>query len=98
MLLTDAQAIRDVLLFPAIYGYNHTNVYYNLTDTFPESTACSQANKILEENFDMNSVFMILADTNMTAKDATKMLDELENVEGVSFALGYNSSNAFDKI
>ena len=80
-----------VLLFPAIYGYNHTNVYYNLTDTFPESTACSQANKILEENFDMNSVYMILADTNMTAKDATKMLDELENVEGVSFALGYNS-------
>ena len=80
-----------VLVFPAIYGYNHTNVYYNLTDTFPESTACSQANKILEENFDMNSVYMILADTNMTAKDATKMLDELENVEGVSFALGYNS-------
>ena len=39
----------------------------------------------------MNSVYMILADTNMTAKDATKMLDELENVEGVSFALGYNS-------
>lgn len=80
-----------VLLFPAIYGYNNTSVYYNLTDTFPETTACAQANKILEENFDMNSVYMVLADTNLSAKDATKMLDELGEVEGVSFALGYNS-------
>lgn len=80
-----------VLLFPAIYGYNNTNVYYNLTDTFPETTACAKANKILEENFDMNSVYMVLADTNLSAKAATNMLDELGDVEGVSFALGYNT-------
>ncbi len=79
------------LLGPAIYGYNHTNVYYNLTDTFPEYLDCAQANKMLEENFDMSSVYMVLADANMTAKDGTAMLDELKGVEGVSFALGYNS-------
>ena len=54
-----------VLLFPAIYGYNHTNVYYNLTDTFPESTACSQANKILEENFDMGATHIVLVDSSL---------------------------------
>jgi hypothetical protein len=80
-----------VLLVPAIYGYNHTNVYYNLTDTFPASTPCSEANTKLEENFEMNSVYMILADSNMSSKNATKLLDELNDVDGVSFALGYNS-------
>ena len=80
-----------VILVPAIYGYNNTSVYYNLTDTFPETTECSQANKMLEENFDLNSVYMVLADTNLSAKDATNMINELNNVEGVSFALGYNS-------
>lgn len=80
-----------LLLFPAIYGYTNTDVYYNLTDTFPESTPCAEANKILEDNFDLSSVYMVLSDTNLSAKDATKMIDEINEVEGVSFALGYNS-------
>ena len=80
-----------LLLFPAIYGYTNTDVYYNLTDTFPASTPCAEANKVLEDNFDLNSIYMVLADTNLSAKDATKMIDEINEVEGVSFALGYNS-------
>ena len=62
-----------VLLGPAIYGQNHTSVYYDLSDTLPDDLACSQANKKLEENFDMNSIYMILADSSMsidTANDA----------------------------
>ena len=80
-----------VLLGPAIHGYNNTNVYYNLTHTFPEYLDCAQANKMLEENFDLNSVYMVLADADLPTKEATQMLDDLKNVDGVSFALGYNS-------
>ena len=54
------------LLGPAIYGQSHTSVYYDLSDTLPEELACSQANKKLEENFDMNSIYMILADSGMS--------------------------------
>ena len=32
-----------VLLGPAIYGQNHTSVYYDLSDTLPDDLACSQA-------------------------------------------------------
>ena len=80
-----------VLLFPAIYGQNHTNVYYNLTDTFPDSAECSQASKMLENNFDLNSVYMVLADSDLSSKQATDMINELDKVDGVTFALGYNS-------
>ena len=34
-----------VLLGPAIYGQNHTSVYYDLSDTLPDDLACSQAYK-----------------------------------------------------
>ena len=80
------------LLGPAIYGQSHTSVYYDLSDTLPEELACSQANKKLEENFDMNSIYMILADTNMSTDTANEMLDKLNDVDGVLFALGLDTA------
>ena len=80
------------LLGPAIYGQSHTSVYYDLSDTLPEDLACSQANKKLEENFDMNSIYMILADTNMSTDTANEMLDKLNDVDGVQFALGLDTA------
>lgn len=81
-----------VLLGPAIYGQNHTSVYYDLSDTLPDDLACSQANKKLEENFDMNSIYMILADTSMSTDTANEMLDKLGDVDGVQFALGLDTA------
>mgnify|MGYP003234126935 CR=1 FL=1 len=78
-----------VLLGPAIYGQNHTSVYYDLSDTLPDDLACSQANKKLEENFDMNSIYMILAESTDTANE---MLDKLGDVDGVQFALGLDTA------
>ena len=80
------------LLGPAIYGQSHTSVYYDLSDTLPEELACSQANKKLEENFDMNSIYMILADTHMSTDTANEMLDKLNDVDGVQFALGLDTA------
>ena len=81
-----------VLLGPAIYGQNHTSVYYDLSDTLPDDLACSQANKKLEENFDMNSIYMILADSGMSTNTANEMLDKLGDVDGVQFALGLDTA------
>lgn len=81
-----------VLLGPAIYGQNHTSVYYDLSDTLPDDLACSQANKKLEENFDMNSIYMILADSSMSTDTANEMLDKLGDVDGVQFALGLDTA------
>ena len=80
------------LLGPAIYGYQHTNVYYDLADTLPASLDCSIANKKLEENFDVNSIYMILADSELNSKDANKMMTEIKDLDGVTFALGLDSA------
>ena len=81
-----------VLLGPAIYGYQHTNVYYDLSETLPANLDCSIANKKLEENFDVNSIYMILADSELNSKDANKMMTEIKDLDGVTFALGLDSA------
>ena len=80
------------LLGPAIYGYQHTNVYYDLSETLPANLDCSIANKKLEENFDVNSIYMILADSELNSKDANKMMTEIKDLDGVTFALGLDSA------
>ena len=80
------------LLGPAICGYQHTNVYYDLSETLPANLDCSIANKKLEENFDVNSIYMILADSELNSKDANKMMTEIKDLDGVTFALGLDSA------
>ena len=81
-----------LLLAPAIYGYKNTKVYYDLSDTLPEKLNCSQANKMLKENFDMNSLYMILADSDMSSKEINQMTDEIKSLDGITFALGLDSA------
>jgi predicted RND superfamily exporter protein len=76
-----------LLLGPAIYGYNNTKVYYDLSDTLPEKLNCSQA------NFDgTNSIYMILADSNLSAEDSNAMMNEVNDLDGISFALSIDSA------
>ena len=85
--------ILVLLLGPAIYGYNNTKVYYDLSDTLPEKLNCSQANKLLADNFDgTNSIYMILADSNLSAEDSNAMMNEVNDLDGISFALSIDSA------
>lgn len=82
-----------LLLGPTIYGYNNTKVYYDLSDTLPEKLNCSQANKLLADNFDgTNSIYMILADSNLSAEDSNAMMNEVNDLDGISFALSIDSA------
>ena len=82
-----------LLLGPAIYGYNNTKVYYDLSNTLPEKLNCSQANKMLADNFDgTNSIYMILADSNLSAEDSNAMMNEVNDLDGISFALSIDSA------
>ncbi|MGI6115064.1 efflux RND transporter permease subunit [Luoshenia tenuis] len=80
-----------VLLVPAFYGYMNTATYYDLGEALPKDMEYVIANTKLQEEFDMASTHMILADANLPAKQAREMLDEIGQVEGVKFALGFDS-------
>lgn len=80
-----------VLLYPAIYGNNHTQIYYNIDKSLPASLASNVANDKLKEDFDMSTVHMILLRNGMDSKQKTQMLDKIDEVDGVKWSLGMNS-------
>ena len=77
-----------VLLFPAIYGNNHTAVYYNLDETLPKDLPSIIANEKLKKDYDMNTTHMILVDSSVEPADVAKMIDKMDDVDGVKWALG----------
>ena len=80
-----------VMLFPAIYGNNNVNVYYRIDESLPADLDSAIANKKLDEDFNMNSVHMVLLKNGLSAKEKSQMLEEIQNVDGVKWALGMNS-------
>ena len=77
-----------LLWIPAIIGYQKIDVYYNLDSSLPDYLPSIQANKELEDNFSMNTLHMVLASDSLSDQDTRKMMDEMEQVDGVEFALG----------
>lgn len=71
-------AVFLVLLFPAIYGNNHTAVYYDLSQTLPDKLESVQGAKEVDEKFEMNSAYMLLVDKNLDSASMTEMIDELK--------------------
>ena len=80
-----------LFLFPAIYGNNHTAVYYNLDETLPKDLPSIIANEKLKEDYDMNTTHMILVDSSVASTDVNKMIKEMDKVDGVKWALGLDS-------
>ncbi len=80
-----------VLLFPAIYGNNHTAVYYNLDETLPKDLPSIIANEKLKKDYDMNTTHMILVDSSVESVDVAKMIDKMDDIDGVKWALGLDA-------
>ncbi|SNU06967.1 hypothetical protein SAMN06297422_10987 [Lachnospiraceae bacterium] len=80
-----------VLIVPAFYGQSHNKVYYNLDSSLPQELDSIQANKKLEETFEMNSTHMILFDSDLDDTKIREMTDEINDVEGVKATLGIDS-------
>ena len=80
-----------ILLFPAIYGNNHTKIYYNIAESLPETLDSNVANAELKKDFNMSNLHMVMMDKNMDAKQKKKMLEEIDEVKGVKWTISMNS-------
>lgn len=85
-----------ILLIPALYGYAHTNTSYDLTkmvvgdgkDIDKEMVPFYTANKKLSKDFGINTSYIIIADSSLSAKDGRAMSEEIKDVKGVKSVLG----------
>lgn len=80
-----------VMLFPAVYGNNHTGIYYNIDKSLPQDLPSNVANKKLSDEFHMSNIHMILLKNGLSSKEKTNMQKEIDKVDGVEWCLGMNS-------
>ncbi len=89
-----------LLIVPAFYGYRNTSLFYDFDNLLSSSNSSSStedalayqiANDKLTSEFGVSATHIVLCDSSLSAKDAKNMLNQLERVDGVKYALGYNS-------
>ena len=82
-----------VLVVPSYWSYKETNneVYYDLGETLPEDMAYVVANSKLQEDFGVGATHMVLVSTDVPDTDVRAMIHEMEDVDGVKYALGLES-------
>lgn len=86
-----AIAISFIILLPiAFYGYQKTDIYYNLDKSLPDSLESISANKELKDKFDMVSMELLLVDKDMPDYQVSQMINEIENVDGIKWCIGYS--------
>ena len=83
--------VAVAVLIPAVFGNSHYGVYYKLDSTLPAYLDSVKANTKLAEDYNMNSTHILMFDSSMSARDANKMMNEIKSVDGVQFAMGFNS-------
>jgi len=81
--------IAFIIITPiAFYGYKNTEVYYNLDAKLPKDLDSIQANEHLSDKFNFATIEMLLVDSDVKTEDLNSMIDEIEDVNGVDWALG----------
>lgn len=80
-----------ILLFPAVYGNNNTQIYYNIDKSLPQSLPSNVANKKLSKDFHMSNIHMVMLKSGMSSKEKTEMQKKIEKVNGVKWVLGMDS-------
>ncbi len=80
-----------LLIFPAFYGYQQVNVYYDMSRVMPEKLESIIANRKLESTFDMATTHLLLIDSEVSQKDVRAMTEEMQTVDGVKNVLGVDS-------
>ena len=84
-------AVFCIGLLPAVYGNNHTKIYYNIDKSLPSTLDSNVANKKLEDTFDMSTMHIIMMDKNISNANKTTLMKDIEQVDGVKWAFGLNS-------
>lgn len=88
-----------VVLIPAGYGFMNKPVYYDFTNMVTGSNNNIPEEKIqfhtadqkLKEVFNVSTTEMVLCDADMSHPKAKEMLQRINDVDGVEYAIGYDS-------
>lgn len=79
-----------LLFIPAVYGNNHTKVYYNLDESLPKDMESIVATNKLKKEYNMTTTHFILVNDKIEGYKVKEMVDKLEKVDGIEKVLSYD--------
>ena len=83
-------ALALVLMVPAVWGYLHTRVNYDILTYLPDSIETIQGQNILMDDFGTGAITMLIVE-DKEDKDIVALKHEIEKVEHVKRVLWYDS-------
>lgn len=82
-------AILFVIIFvPSFIGYKNADVYYNLDETLPDTLPSIIATNKMKHDYNMESTNSILVKDSVSSNDVSKMIKEIENLDGITSVIG----------
>lgn len=79
--------VAIVIAYPAFYGNNHVQNYYNLTKDLPKDLESCIANSELKDKFDLVATQVVLIDKNMKNNELNEMIHRIENIDSINLVL-----------
>lgn len=84
-------AIAFLVILPiAFFGYQHTDVYYNLDKSLPKTLPSVIANTELKEKFGMVSTELLLVNKDLPDYKVNELLGEIEDLDGIEWTLSFS--------
>lgn len=88
--------IFAIVLVPAVIGFNNKPLIYDFSKIIAGGGADSQfsfvqANQKVNDDFNVGTTEMVLCKSDLPHAQAKQMLKKLNDVDGVDYALGYDS-------
>lgn len=80
-----------LLIIPAYIGNNNVPKYYNVMKSMPDDMDSIVALNTLKEEFGMTTTHFLIIDDSIPGDNVREMLNEIEDVDGVTSVLGLNS-------
>lgn len=80
-----------LLLLPAYIVQNNADVYYNMDKALPDHLTSIQGLNKLKTDFHMATTQFLIVDDTIPAGKLMQMEKEIENLDGISSMLAYNS-------
>lgn len=80
-----------VVWFPASYGYNHLQTYYDMGSRLPKTLEYSVARDKMDKEFKTGATHMILAKKDLSTRDAHDMIDGISDIKGVKNVIAMDS-------
>lgn len=82
-------AILFVIIFiPSYFGYKNADVYYNLDESLPTNFPSIIATNKMKTDYNMESTNFILVKDTIAPNDLSKMIKEIENLDGITSVIG----------